>query len=167
MRIFLVGFMGCGKSRVGTELARLMKFDFVDIDSRIERIAGHSVKKIFEGQGEAGFRAIETSALKETVAADNVVVATGGGTPVRAENFQLMQRHGSTVWLKVPFAIIDARLSPAARRTRPLFADADKTLDLFNQRVPIYRQAQMHIDLVGDEPPNKIARDIFERVCEP
>ena len=167
MRIFLLGFMGCGKSRIGTELAHLMSLDFFDMDEAIAQRAQMSVQEIFTRHGEAHFRSLESEVLKETVSTDNVVVATGGGTPVRKENLELMQRNGITIWLNIPFAVSSARLTPADRRDRPLLGIQKSNLELYTRRVPIYQSAEMRMDLLGHETPAEIAQKIFERISSP
>lgn len=167
MRIFLLGFMGCGKSRIGSDLAPLMNFRFFDMDEIIERRAHATVQEIFTLHGEAYFRSLESEVLKEAAGTENVVVATGGGTPIQKVNLDLMQRSGLTVWLNTPFAISSARISGGERRARPLLGELKSDLQLYNQRVPIYREAALRVDIVGHESPVEVAQDIFERVSSP
>ena len=167
MRIFLLGFMGCGKSSTGTELAHLMDFEFLDLDEMIEQRAQMSVEEIFAGHGETYFRSIESELLRETVRTDNVVVATGGGAPVRSGNLDLMQRYGLTVWLDIPLAVSNARLSLSDQHARPLFGELKSNLELYNQRLPVYQSANVRLELAGDETPAEIAQEIFHRVSSP
>lgn len=101
MRIFLLGFMGCGKSTIGKALAKKMCFDFIDLDNYITKKEGMSINQIFDKKGELSFRKMEEMALFEIYRKDNIVVATGGGTPCFFENIQNILEKGKSVYLKV------------------------------------------------------------------
>ncbi len=91
MRVFLIGFMGCGKSTIGIALAKRMDFDFLDMDKYIEKKEAKSIQQIFEKQGELVFRKKEKIALLEVCKKNNIVIATGGGTPCFFENMQIIK----------------------------------------------------------------------------
>lgn len=114
--VFLVGFMGCGKTTVGRRLATLLQGSFVDLDEYIERAAGRTIPDLFRLEGEAGFRRREQAALVQLCAAlanDPTpwkVVALGGGTFTVEANRDCVRRNGCSVWLDVPFEVLAARI---------------------------------------------------------
>ena len=93
MRIFLIGFMGCGKSTIGKDVAKKMCLDFVDLDNYIAKKTALSINQIFKEQGETAFRKLEKVCLLEVCKMDNFVVATGGGTPCFFENMRHLPNH--------------------------------------------------------------------------
>lgn len=99
--IFLIGYMGCGKSTVGKKLATRMQYDFIDIDAAIEKMTGKSVGQIFQDEGEDAFRQLEHSVIVSTCARNNLVVSTGGGAPCFFDNMKLMNQNGITVYLQM------------------------------------------------------------------
>ncbi len=146
--IYLVGFMGCGKSTVGTALADELGWCFYDLDQEIEKTAGTSVAEIFDQRGEGEFRTLETEALKKRV--QNVrtgrpqVIALGGGAFTIEENFALASNHGVTIWLDVPLAVIQPRI--AAETHRPLARDSQRFQELYEIRRQFYVRADYRID---------------------
>lgn len=119
MKIFLIGFMGCGKTTVGKKLAHQLGFNFLDLDEYIERSHGKSISEIIETGGEEKFRALESACLKEIVASDNTVIATGGGTPCFNNNMELINNKGISVYLKMSVDGLANRLGNA-KTMRPL-----------------------------------------------
>lgn len=119
MRIYLIGFMGCGKSSLGKRLARKLEYPFVDTDMEVEREAGLSVSEIFRQHGEEAFRQMERDALQRTTSFDKVVVATGGGAPCYLDNMAFMKEHGVSVYLRMSVQSLVYRLENA-RVKRPL-----------------------------------------------
>ncbi|MCB0586849.1 MAG: shikimate kinase [Phaeodactylibacter sp.] len=111
MRVFLIGFMGSGKSFTGRRLAERAGIKFVDLDEWIEHKEGISIREVFEKKGEMYFRKLERDALREMARFKNVVVSCGGGTPCFHENMQWMNRHGVTIYLRAPAAILAHRLA--------------------------------------------------------
>lgn len=99
-KIYLIGFMGSGKTTTGKELARKLGWNFLDLDEEIEKKTGMPIREIFSIKGEAWFRQTESETLAETGILSRTVVATGGGTPCIGENLNYMQGHGLTVYLK-------------------------------------------------------------------
>ena len=81
MRIFLIGFMGCGKTTMGKNMAKALRYNFVDLDEYIVKKTGESIKHIFKKKGEDAFRDLEKESLMEVCKKDNLVISTGGGTP--------------------------------------------------------------------------------------
>lgn len=123
--LFLVGYMGCGKSTLGRKLARRLGVPFADTDALVERREGASVADVFRYEGEACFRRIEREVLEETVGAgEAAVVSTGGGLPVWGDNMAYMNRAGRTVYLRRTAEQIARRLSPYGRQKRPRLRDS-------------------------------------------
>ena len=121
--IFLIGYMGCGKSTLGAALASVMKVPFIDLDDYIEEKCEAKITEIFRTMGETAFRQLEQQALRE-VAAMPCIVACGGGTPCFEGNMQLMNRTGITIWLTTEVERIAARLClPEQKAKRPLIAN--------------------------------------------
>ncbi|MFY9904203.1 MAG: shikimate kinase [Terriglobales bacterium] len=150
--VFLVGFMGSGKSSLGKELARRLKWDFVDLDSRIENREGHSIPELFRSRGEPGFRLAETKALRdltESLACDTVV-ALGGGTFAQPENRELLQAWRS-VFLEAPLDELWSRCADHAN-DRPLRKDRIEFARLYQDRLPFYRQATVTVVTSGRDP---------------
>jgi len=166
VRIYLTGFMGCGKSTVGGVLAQRLGVPFVDLDGEIERSAGMTVREIFERHGEPEFRRLEVDALRATVEMPDVVVATGGGTMVFERSFRLIQASGLSVWLNLPFAAVVARVGALGKRDRPLFRDETQALALYRERLPAYRRADLTVDVGPEEAPEEIAARIALRIGE-
>lgn len=119
MRIYLVGFMGSGKTSFGKRLARKIGFQFFDIDEAVENMSGQKVAALFSNVGEAAFREMERQALHDTAQMENTVVSTGGGTPCHGSNMDFMLANGTTVYLRMSIESLTHRLENA-RRERPL-----------------------------------------------
>jgi shikimate kinase len=146
--IYLVGFMGCGKSTVGRVLADELGWSFFDLDDEIEGGAGSTISEIFDQQGEEMFRRIEASTLAKRVRAVQSghpqVIALGGGALMRDENFELIANNGVIVWLDAPFEVIEKRV--AAQSHRPLARDPEKLHELFEVRSPRYALADFRVE---------------------
>lgn len=159
MRVFLVGFMGAGKSSSGRALARLLGALFWDLDERVEAIARMSVAEIFRVHGEAAFRVTEARQLEMLARQARAVVATGGGTFAQPANRELIRRCGVSVFLDVPWEELLRRL-PGKREERPLFGSPEQALDLWRARLPHYRQADLSVPTGPDEDAEGVARRI-------
>ena len=152
MRLYLIGYMGCGKSTVGRKIARFAHLDFVDTDSRIEQREDASVADIITYQGEEYFRKVEQSVLADTATEDDVVISTGGGLPMWGDNMAQIKRLGLSIYLRRSPKNIMSRLSPYGRAKRPKFRGLnDEQLLAFMtthmaEREPIYSQADVVID---------------------
>jgi shikimate kinase len=167
MRIYLVGFMACGKTTVGRCLAQALERPFLDLDVEIERQTGKTINQIFAESGEAAFREIEQAVLVSGDYEAAAVVATGGGTFCRDGNRAYMQQTGVTIWLDLPYTEAVRRVGPLGKRTRPLFRDAEQMRQLFESRVPAYRLADVRCALTGREAPMEIASRLVVRLREP
>ena len=121
MRIYLVGYMGSGKSTQGKRLAKKLGLEFLDMDDMIREAAGMAIPEIFAHRGESWFREIEADVLRSTIMHHNVVVSTGGGTPCFFDNMQWMNTRGSTVYFHLPIDILFGRLKDS-KKERPLIA---------------------------------------------
>ena len=122
MLIFLIGFMGSGKTTLGHPLAKRLGYDFIDLDKAIEAGERCTVGEIFASRGEAEFRLLERKYLQDVITrGGNVVVSTGGGTPCFHANIELMNANGVTVYLKLAPGMLAARLA-SAKVCRPLLA---------------------------------------------
>jgi len=145
--LFLVGFMGAGKSTVGRNLARHLGWRFADLDEDIASREQMSIAEIFEKRGEADFRRVEQLALHKRI--EDVsrgvpwVIAVGGGCYAQPENFDLIQNHGITVWLDAPLEMLRARVGGCTGR--PLARDPVLFEALFNARQPSYEKADYRI----------------------
>lgn len=153
-RIFLIGYMGAGKTTLGKAFARATGLSFVDLDWYIEERMHQSVRELFTERGEAGFRELERKMLHEAGEFENVVVSAGGGTPCFFDNLDYMNRAGETVFLDASIEVLFRRLK-VAKRQRPLLAEkTDDELRRFiiealAQRRPFYEQAKHRF--VADE----------------
>jgi shikimate kinase len=160
-RLYLVGFMGSGKSSVGICLAREIGYRFIDLDQEIERERGLSVAEIFQRDGEPEFRRLEALALRETGALQQIVVATGGGTLTRWENRDFIQRSGVSVWLDAPLDIMIERARHGARR--PLLSTPERMAALLEERLPGYRGADLRVE-TGERPADAVALQIVAQL---
>jgi shikimate kinase len=146
-KLYLVGFMGSGKTTLARALGRRLGWRHVDLDEEIERREGRTVSQVFAEHGEAYFRKAEREVLLAFLPMRNVVVATGGGTFVQPANRADILADGVVVWLDVPFARIVDRVPSDGRR--PLAADRDAFAALFDERRAAYRQAHLRLDAQG------------------
>lgn len=156
MKVFLVGYMGCGKSTLGRKIARTTGYTFVDMDSRIEQIEGASIADIFHYEGEEYFRRAERALLEELAAAEgDMVISTGGGTPTWQDNAEYMNSAGKSFYLRRSAEQIASRLSPHGRQKRPKLRGLnDEELVAFMaknmaEREPFYAKATYSIGCTG------------------
>jgi shikimate kinase len=146
MRIYLIGFMGSGKTHTGKQLAQKMKHTFLDLDDLIEIEAGMDISTLFQEQGETEFRRIEQKVLHDTSTLEKVVVSTGGGAPCFFDNMRWMNSHGLSIFLDTPPEILARRLMPE-RAHRPLLNTYNEETLLgfirskLEERMYFYRQA--------------------------
>lgn len=166
--LFLVGYMGCGKSTIGRKLARTLHLEFVDTDHRIEEREGATVIDIFHYEGEERFRTIEREVLEEVVATGQAaVVSTGGGLPAWGDNMARMNEVGRTIYLKRSAENIASRLSPYGRQKRPRLRGLnDEELVIFMRedmakRDPYYSQAVQVVACEG-KSDEEIIREIID-----
>lgn len=158
MRLYLIGYMGCGKSTIGRKIARYAHLRFVDTDSLVEQREQATVADVITYHGEEYFRGVEHSVLQSTAEEDNLVVSTGGGLPVWGDNMARIGELGVSIYLRRSPQNIISRLSPYGRQKRPKFRGLnDEQLLAFMtshmaEREPIYSQADITIecDMMAD-----------------
>jgi len=143
-KLYLVGFMGAGKTTVARAIGRNTGWRVEDVDQRIEAREHRSVAAIFSQQGEPYFRQLERRILGELLPLRHVVVATGGGTFVEADNRALMLADGAVAWLDLPLAQVIERVPADGRR--PLAADRTQMEQLYARRQLAYAHAHVRID---------------------
>lgn len=161
-KIYLVGFMGAGKSTVARHLARRLDWQAVDIDELIETREQRDIPSIFRRDGEAYFRTIERQVLAELVPRRGIVVATGGGTCADPASRAIMLHDGLVVWLDVPFARVLDRVPLDGRR--PLAADRPHMEALFTTRLAAYQQAHVRVD-AGRSPVEAVVDQVLEQLA--
>lgn len=155
--IFVVGFMGAGKTTVGRALAEYLRFDFFDLDELIEARAGKSVREIFAGLGEPEFRRLEHEAIRNCNGLTRAVIALGGGAYASEENRSLVRKIGKTIWLDCPLERCLGRISGDA--SRPLLGDETKMRELLEARRAGYIQADIVVE-TGDLLPEQLVKVI-------
>ncbi len=162
MKIYLIGFMGSGKTVYGERLAKQLKWDFYDLDQLVEAKAGMAIQAIFQGQGEAYFRELEKEALRETAGIDQGIIATGGGAPAFHANMDWMNENGDTVYLKLLEEKLLKRLKKEQDKRQLIQGMKEKELQQFiseklRERSYYYLQANRIIDPI-DVQPNELGK---------
>lgn len=142
--IYLVGFMGSGKTTVGALLAEQLGRPFIDLDRIIEETQGTTIREIFASEGEPHFRKVEHAALQGIVRNELAVVALGGGTIIQPENRELIREaEGITIWLETSLEVLRSRC--AGMSHRPLFRDPNGFDRLFQERLPEYQKSEFRV----------------------
>ena len=163
--VCLAGFMGSGKTTVGTLLARQLAWHFIDLDDRIEESAGLRIPEIFERLGESAFRQMEADQLRAALGRaferkESLVLALGGGTYAQPGAPEFLRAAGAPViWLDSPVETLLARCMTMTGR--PLFRDEASFLALHAQRLPSYQQADHRVDSSGE--PTEVVAEILRR----
>jgi len=145
--IILTGFMGSGKTTIGSFLADKMGWNFIDIDSLIEIEIKSSIRDYFKAHGEASFRNIETQLLEKVLAGRNQVISTGGGIVLADKNRILMEKQGLVIWLKASPEMIYQRIKD--NLSRPVLGDdptLEKIREILEFRTPFYAKADISIE---------------------
>ena len=158
--IFLIGLMGAGKSTIGRQLAQELGKQFRDSDSEIEKRTGVGIDVIFDIEGEQGFRQRETGLLRELVGERGIVLATGGGAVLAAENRQLLTDNGMIIYLKASAEHLAGRVR--LDRRRPLLQSGNKLAkirELMSEREPVYQELA---DLVVETNSRSVPRVVRE-----
>jgi shikimate kinase len=143
-KVYLVGFMGAGKTTVARALAKRLDWRVEDIDDRVEQRERRDIPTIFRQDGEPYFRSVEQQEVIALLPARGTVVATGGGTIVDPVTREMMLRDGAVIWLDAPFATVLERVPVDGRR--PLAADRIEMESLYNQRLMAYGRAHLRLD---------------------
>ena len=168
MRIILLGFMGVGKSTIGREVAEMLNWEHLDLDTVIEKKQKCTISEIFKQYGENKFREIERFWLKNISKYNNVVISTGGGTPCYVNNMELLLESGTTIYLKTNPQIIFERLS-RNNNDRPLLNKKNKyelknfIIEELNIREPYYSKAKHTIN-IGNSTSKEIADKINDLI---
>jgi len=163
MRIFLTGYMGCGKSTIGRKVAALMGIHFIDLDKYIEERNFKSVPDIFAQEGEASFREKERLALHEVSQFEDIVIGTGGGAPCYFDNMQKMNEAGITIYLAPDNETLSFRLLKS-KTIRPLIAGKSKEEliefieSALEKRAPFYEQSKIIIRGKNDVQPEEVLK---------
>lgn len=145
--VYLVGFMGTGKSAVGKAIAKKKHLRFIDLDATIEKKEKRLINDIFVQEGEPYFRILERNALKEVARGHNLVVACGGGIVLTPGNIQAMKKSGKIICLAAPPETIVERTRRFRHRPLLNVADPEKKIkELLHKRAPFYRKADITID---------------------
>ncbi|MCX6238404.1 MAG: shikimate kinase [Bacteroidia bacterium] len=167
MRIYLIGYMGCGKSTIGRKIADLLKISFVDLDKYIEERYFKSVPAIFAEEGEKGFREKERSSLFEVSQFEDVVVGTGGGAPCFFDNMQVMNNNGITVYIAPDTDILATRLLKS-KTERPLIVGKSREEliafinDALLKRAPFYEKSKIIIRGENNLDP----QHLIDMICQ-
>jgi shikimate kinase len=168
MTLVLIGYRATGKTTLARLLAERLGWDWIDADVEIERRAGKSIARIFADDGEPAFRDLEADVIADLCQRPRLVLAAGGGAPMRAESRRAMRAAGTVVWLKANPRTIHARMSDDATTTtrRPNLTDKgglEEIVGLLARREPVYRQsAHLEVDTEG-KAPDEIATEILDR----
>lgn len=157
--IYLVGFMGSGKSTLGRLLASHIGWRFCDLDADIEKNQNASIAHIFETRGEAEFRRIESEAIRACVRqverGQPAVLALGGGAFVQPDNYALLEHNGVSIWLDCSFEIIASRVR--LNGARPLARDLDSLRTLYDERRKAYQLADFRLEVRPEKPEDNLA----------
>ncbi len=159
MKIYLCGFMGCGKSRIGSELARKTGMKFADLDSYITEREGMTIPEIFERFGEAHFRELEARYIAEMP--DNSVTALGGGAIINDKTAETARRTGRVIFLDVDFDTCYERIKNDSNRPLAYNSPREKVKELYDTRRPVYAE---RADIITDASGSPI--QIVERIRE-
>lgn len=173
MKIFLLGYMGSGKSTAGKKLASKLGMDFLDLDEHIEKEYGKTIPEIFDSEGEEKFRELEHLYLQKAILLDNIVISLGGGTPCYYNNIEIINNNGLSVYFKMSVETLANRLVNAKKK-RPLIQDMTE-VDLkhfietnLSKREYFYAQAHYKVkakDLNVDELAEFLKREVGIRVA--
>lgn len=157
--IFLIGFMGAGKTTVGRVLARNLEYDFFDLDELIEARAGKSVQTIFAELGEPAFRRLESEVIQSCRDFRRTVIALGGGAYVAEENRASLRAIGRTIWLDCPLDVCLRRIR--GDKSRPLLGDENEMEVLLEQRRAAYSEADYALQ-AGELSPDRLSSEIIK-----
>ncbi|HJS55417.1 MAG TPA: shikimate kinase [Chitinophagaceae bacterium] len=166
MKIFLIGFMGSGKTYWGKKLSEKLTLPFFDLDEQIESHEGKAITQIFADDGEEYFRLLEKDTLHIiTESHDSFIMAVGGGTPCYFNNIEFMNKTGTTVWINTPVDLLFERLIKD-KAQRPLIKNLDDAqlrrfiIKKFSDRKIYYEQAEMIVD-ENEKSLEKIVEKLF------
>lgn len=168
MKIFLIGFMGSGKSTVGRRLAEKLSLHFIDFDKYIEKETGRTVPEIFETEGEEKFRSIEKEHLAKILSKENILLSLGGGTPCFFNNMEVINKNGTSVYLETSSEILAKRLL-RSKTKRPLIRGKNESelkefIELtLEKRNPYYKQSH-HTVIIESQTIEEVADQIIKSI---
>ena len=159
--IVIIGFMGCGKTKVARALARRLNVPMVDLDERIAKEHGRTAAQLIREDGEPAFRSIETRALHQLLESGvHNVISLGGGAWITESNRRLIDQYGSvSVWLDTPFDLCWERIA-ASEEDRPLGRTRKQAEELYHARRPVYQQARFRVAIVAHESVDSIVNRV-------
>jgi len=169
MLLTLIGYRATGKTTLAKLLAQRLGWEWIDADVEIERRAGKTIARIFAEDGEPAFRDLEARVIADLCRRDRLLLAAGGGAPMREENRQTMRQNGKVVWLTARPETILRRMSDDATtaQRRPNLTDKDpleEIVQLLAQREPMYREtAHLWID-TENRTPEELTAEILDRL---
>jgi shikimate kinase len=169
-QLFLIGFMGSGKTAIGKRLAPILNMQFLDMDAYIEEKQQKKISELFAEKGESGFREIERLCLHEIANLDNVIISTGGGAPCYFDNMDVMNASGTTIYLKSDPEVLAERLN-FCKQNRPLIKDKSLdelriyVVDKLAEREKWYNQAQIIFPLTATKNKNELVT-VAENLAE-
>lgn len=165
MIVSLIGFMGSGKSSVGRKLAALLSYSFIDLDSEIEKKEGMSIGSIFSAYGEPAFRAVEADTLASVLdIGENLVIATGGGTPVLPVSSSLLHDRTVCIYLRAEAWQLSEILSVLDNANRPLLK-SHTVEELLESRMPVYENTAHIVVNLSDFTTGVPDDEIFGRIA--
>lgn len=155
MKVYVIGYMGVGKTTWGKRLASLLDLPFVDLDATIEAAEGVSIARVFEDQGEAAFRQMEAGQLRQFAERHEPgLLSTGGGAPVHGDNMEWMLKTGTVVWFNLPPEVIASRVL-RSKDKRPILkglegdALVEKIRAHMDERLPVYGKAHLQFSTMN------------------
>ncbi len=161
MIVFLIGFMGSGKSSIGRMVAEKLSWSFLDTDTQLENKSGKSISEFFDQAGESAFRREEKLLLSAIIPAkENIIVATGGGMPCFSGNIELMNEHGITIYLKLPASLLAERLQSHENK-RPLLTGKTNLnayiTEVLAEREFFYKKTNYTLDIQSADNEKQLA----------
>lgn len=160
-QIYLCGFMGCGKSTVGKQLAKQTGKPFIDLDKYIVEQNNMTIPEIFEKYGEEYFRQLETDSLRQLASTSASIIALGGGTLMRKENVEIAKENGKIIFLNPPFSICYSRIKNDKNRPLVVSNTREQLYQLYRKRQKIYKAAS-DISISSVHSPFMLAKKIIE-----
>lgn len=156
-KVFLIGFMGAGKTTVGKKLANKLNYNFIDLDNHIEQKHRHTISSIFDLVGEEGFRKIEHETLKEVATSENdCIISLGGGTPCFSNNLELIKKNGIAVYLKYSPEILHSRIKNSGAKRPLVRQNKDNLLEFITKKLSDREKFYSQADIIYSSKNLKI-----------
>lgn len=166
--LFIIGYMGVGKTRIGKKISALLDVDFIDIDQIIEEMEGKSISKIFKTHGEAYFRAKESQFIKSFNFEKKCVISCGGGLPCYSNNLEIILERGQSIYLSMDFDRIVKKLIKN-KNSRPIISQIndtefhEKNKALFDKRYSYYKKANFEL-VLDDNWKENFLKNIYPKL---